>query len=113
MSRAVGDLAEERAAKFLARNGFKILERNYCCKGGEIDLVCDDGGTLVFVEVRARKSSRYGTPASTVRRRKQQHLVHAAEHYLATRKIDERACRFDVIAIEGDRLQHFRDAFTA
>jgi putative endonuclease len=113
VSRAVGDQAERRAAAFLERHGFRILERNYVCKGGEIDLVCDDAGTLVFVEVRARASDRYGGAAATVRHDKQRHVVHAARHYLVARKVGDVACRFDVVAIEGDHVEHYKDAFDA
>jgi putative endonuclease len=113
VSRAAGDLAERQAATFLERKGFRILERNYACRGGEIDLVCDDGGTLVFVEVRARASARFGGAAATVRSAKKAHITHAAEHYLIARKVGERACRFDVVAIEGERIEHYQDAFDA
>ena len=113
MSRAAGDLAERQAATFLERKGFRILERNYACRGGEIDLVCDDGGTLVFVEVRARSSARLGGAAATVRSVKQSRISHAAQHYLVARKVGERACRFDVVAIEGERIDHYENAFEA
>ncbi|MFI5288881.1 MAG: YraN family protein [Polyangia bacterium] len=112
MSRAVGDAFEKLAADYLSQHGFRVLSANYTCKGGEIDLVCDDHGTLVFVEVRARARGRYGTPAETISALKRKRLVHAARHYLATQHgDDEPACRFDVVAIEGSTLTHLRDAF--
>src|SRR5258706_13975095 len=112
MSRAAGATAERLAADYLEQHlGFRLLETNYTCKGGEIDLVCDDAGTLVFVEVRARRDARHGTPEETVGGKKQRRLIHAARHYLMKRKIDDRACRFDVVAIEGTTVRHFPDPF--
>ncbi|HZS38211.1 MAG TPA: YraN family protein [Polyangia bacterium] len=112
MSRAAGAEAERRAEQFLTRLGFRILDRNFTCKGGELDLVCDDDGTLVFVEVRARKHGDFGTPEETISATKRRRLVLAARHYLV-KLGEERACRFDVVAIEGDEVRHLRDAFRA
>ena len=112
MSRAAGLDAERRAAAYLERLGFRLLETNYTCKGGELDLVCDDAGTLVFVEVRARTSADHGTPEETIGATKRRRIVLAARHYLL--KLDrEPPCRFDVVAIEGETLRHLRDAFDA
>ena len=111
MSRAAGAQAERRAEELLTRLGFQVLERNYTCKGGELDLVCDDDGTLVFVEVRARRSGDFGAPEETISATKRRRLIHAARHYLMVRTHEERACRFDVVAIEGDDVRHLRDAF--
>jgi putative endonuclease len=110
MSRAAGAEAERRAAEYLAERGFRILDRNFTCKGGELDLVCDDGGTLVFVEVRARKDGDHGAPEETIGATKRRRLVLAARHYLAKLGA-EPACRFDVVAIEGETVRHLRDAF--
>ena len=113
MSRAAGADAERRAAEFLTRRKIKVLETNYTCRGGELDLVCDDAGTLVFVEVRARRGRRYGAPEETVGAIKRARLIVAAQHYLVTRGIEERACRFDVVAIEGDEITYYKNAFEA
>ena len=115
MSRAVGGRYERLAAEHLTRIGFRVLARNYTCRGGELDLVCDDGGTLVFVEVRARASASHGAPEETVGALKQRRLVLAAQHYLAKHDLEEAACRFDVVAItvEDGRVEHVRDAFDA
>ena len=113
MSRALGAQAEARAAQLLQRKGYRIVARNWCCRGGELDLVCDDRGTLVFVEVRARASADHGTPFETVGDVKRRRLVHAARMYLATRVEGEVACRFDVVAIMGDAVEHLEDAFSA
>ncbi len=111
MSRAVGASFERLAADFLSHQGLRVLESNYTCKGGEIDLVCDDHGTLVFVEVRARRGNRHGAPEETVGTVKQRRLIHAARHYLMVRKIVDRPCRFDVVAVEGETIRHYPDAF--
>jgi putative endonuclease len=117
MSRAAGADAERLAAAYLERRGLTILETNWTCKGGELDLVCDDGGTLVFVEVRARRDDRHGSALETVGALKRRRLVHAARNYLMRRRIGERACRFDVIAIEGGgpspTVTHIENAFDA
>jgi putative endonuclease len=112
VSRALGAEAEARAAEFLQRKGHRIVARNWCCRGGEIDLVCDDKGTLVFVEVRARASARHGAPVETVGDIKRRRLVRAAAQYLAARGDANVACRFDVVAITGDVIEHFEDAFS-
>jgi putative endonuclease len=111
VSRAAGAVAEQVAAEYLQRAGFSILEQNFTIKGGEIDLVCDDAGTLVFVEVRARSRHDYGTPEETISATKRRRIILAARHYLVQRNIEDRACRFDVIAIEGDDIRHLVDAF--
>src|SRR5690606_24818947 len=80
---ASGTLAEEQAAQHLARHGLKILARNYRCRGGEIDLVCRDGATLVFVEVRLRTHRGYGGAAASITPAKQRRITLAANHYLA------------------------------
>jgi putative endonuclease len=113
MSREAGYSAEQLAADFLSQRGFRVLERNFTVKGGEIDLVCDDAGTLVFVEVRARRGDDFGAPEETISKTKRRRIVLAARHYLVLRQIEERACRFDVIAIEGDQITHIADAFSA
>jgi putative endonuclease len=112
VSRALGAQAEARAAQFLQRKGYRILARNWCCRGGEIDLVCDDGGTIVFVEVRARQDSRHGSPGETVGGVKRARLVRAAQLWLLQAKRGDVPCRFDVLALEGDKIEHIEDAFT-
>lgn len=111
MSRALGAEAEARAAELLQRKGYRVVDRNWTCRGGEIDLVCDDGGTLVFVEVRARKDDRHGTPLETVVDLKRRRLIRAAELYLTAKQLHDRACRFDVVAIAGATVEHVEDAF--
>ena len=110
-SGACGSDKERLAAAYLDRQGLSLVARNYRCRGGEIDLVLRDGRNLVFVEVRYRRSSRFGSPAETVTASKQRRLITAASHFLQ-RHPTELACRFDVLAITGnDRIQWIRDAF--
>lgn len=108
----VGERMERLAGDFLARQGLRIVARNHRCRFGEIDLVVTDGASLVFVEVRYRESSRFGTPAETVDAGKQRRLAAAAAHYLQ-RHPSVLPCRFDVVAINGqDQIRWVRDAFT-
>jgi putative endonuclease len=113
VSRALGAQAEARAAQFLQRKGYRILDRNWCCRGGELDLVCDDAGTIVFVEVRARRDGRHGTPGETVGALKRRRVVRAAGLWLLQAKRGDVPCRFDVLALEGDSVEHFEDAFSS
>lgn len=94
-----GREAEQLAENYLAKNGLRLVERNYRCRGGEIDLVMDDKTTLIFIEVRYRKHQSFGGAAASVDWRKQQRLIHAAQHYLQCRQLTNRPCRFDVIAV--------------
>lgn len=96
-----GAAAEALAANFLAARRVSIVARNWRCRMGEIDLICQDGDTLVFVEVRSRASGRFGSAADSITARKQARLVAAAQHYLATLKRVP-PCRFDAILIDGD-----------
>lgn len=110
--RQTGTAYEEKAARYLEEKGFKILERNYRCRQGEIDLIARDGAYLVFVEVKYRRSSRLGCPAEAVDGRKQQRIRRAAFHYCYERRIPEdHPCRFDVISITGEETEHIIHAF--
>lgn len=116
-SKAIGDAAEARALAFLQQQGLTLVERNYRvargprARGGEIDLILRDrDGTLVFAEVRARASAARGGAGATVGQAKQRSLVLAAQHYLL-RFASLPRCRFDVVAIDGERLEWLRAAF--
>ncbi|HXF08660.1 MAG TPA: YraN family protein [Candidatus Acidoferrales bacterium] len=96
------DPAEDHALAHLERQGLILVARNYACRGGEIDLIMRDGATLVFVEVRHRTRSEFGTPEETVGANKQHRLVLAARHYLARNPAFARSpMRFDVVALSG------------
>jgi len=105
---------EALAREHLERHGLRLVEQNYRCPGGEIDLVMRDGEELVFVEVRFRRSVRYGCAAESVDQRKQGRLREAALSFLQ-RQRSNAPCRFDVVAIHsgGDApaLEWIRDAF--
>lgn len=99
----MGLLGEAAAAEELVRMGYRLLERNYRCRGGEADLVAEvptpDGRTLVFVEVKTRSTLRGGLPAEAVGWMKQRRLARAAGHYLAEREVEDRPIRFDVVEV--------------
>jgi putative endonuclease len=96
----LGFLGENLAVSELTRRGYAILDRRYRTRRGEIDIVADDGGTIVFVEVKARGTGDFGGGAEAVTPFKQRRLVSMAIDYLARRGLTERPCRFDVIAID-------------
>jgi putative endonuclease len=95
-----GEPAERLAAAHLEGHGLRILERNYRCRFGEIDIVAAAGSTLVFVEVRERASEAYGGAAGSITAAKRRRIVAAARHYLARHR-PAGACRFDVVLIRG------------
>ena len=114
-----GDAAEARALAHLQQQGLRLVERNYRvargpnARGGEIDLVCRaPDGTLVFVEVRARAQALHGGAAASVGATKQRSLVLAARHYLR-RFATPPPCRFDVVVLDGGRIEWLRGAFDA
>lgn len=104
-----GAAAEELAARYLAARRLRIVARNFRVRGGEIDLICQEGATLVFVEVRLRSRADYGGAAASIDAAKQARLVLAARHWLA--RYGERPCRFDCMLLEGTRIEWLRDAF--
>jgi putative endonuclease len=106
---ARGKEAEQRAVDYLCGCGYRIVERNFRCKLGELDIVALDGDTLVFVEVRSRQSARFGTALESVSPAKQRQVARVAQVYLT--KHGPRLCRFDVIGITGADLTHVPDAF--
>jgi len=107
-----GALAEDAAAAFLASQGLQLLERNYHCRFGEIDLILRDGRTVVFVEVRYRGSKAFGGAGESITSAKREKLLRAARHYLA-RNESYPACRFDAVLLSGDNpdVEWIRDAF--
>lgn len=104
-----GDAAEERALNYLQQHGLTLVARNFRCKGGEIDLILQDRGDLVFVEVRQRASRTYGGAAASVTARKQARLIVAAQTFLQ-RYRTQPGCRFDVVAIDADQIDWLRNA---
>ena len=104
--------AEAMAAAFLEQRGLTILERNYRCRLGEIDLVARDGATTVFVEVRRRASPAFGGAAASITTAKKRKLTRTARHYMS-RLAALPQCRFDTILIQGEppRIEWIRNAF--
>jgi putative endonuclease len=107
-----GFAAEELAAHYLEGRGLAIVERNYRCRGGEIDLIARDGDALVFVEVRLRRSDFFGGARASVDAQKQRRILLAARHYLAGRP--SQSCRCDVVVLDRldpSSIEWIRDAF--
>ena len=118
-TKAVGDAAEARALAHLQACGLALVRRNYRvargprARGGEVDLILRErDGTLVFVEVRARRAASHGGAAASVGLFKQRSLVFAASHFLLGFPAPP-PCRFDVVAIDGERIEWLRGAFDA
>jgi putative endonuclease len=107
----VGATGEDRAVAHLVRNGMRIVERNYRCRLGELDIVARDGDVLVFVEVRSRRNDEFGSALEAVHWQKRRKVARIAMVYLAARKPRFSCARFDVIAITGDELVHIKDAW--
>lgn len=110
-TQATGAAGEDAAARYLTRHGLRVVERNFRVRGGEIDLICRDGTTVVFVEVRARRRSDYGGAAASITAAKQAKVVMAARHWLV--RHGEFPCRFDCVLLDGDNIEWLRDAFSA
>lgn len=115
---STGELLEEVAAKFLTAHKVRILERNFRCKLGEIDIIAQDNQCLIFAEVRFRKSNAYGSAAESVTLSKQQKIIRTAQFYLQNRDWAQKvSCRFDVIAISqsviSPHIEWIKDAFDA
>ncbi|HWP31321.1 MAG TPA: YraN family protein [Fimbriimonadales bacterium] len=109
--RKLGREAESIAADYLVRHGYTIVTRNYHARSAEIDLVCMDGDTLVFVEVRSLSKVTIVSPEETVNPNKQRKLTEAASHYLSEVVGKEIPVRFDVVTIVGRSVRHYKDAF--
>ena len=106
-----GKKAEDVACRFLEKNGLNLIERNYQCRFGEIDIIMQDSDTIVFIEVRYRQSMTYGGAEASVDRNKQQKLVFTANHYIQKHSLSQ-AMRFDVVAIYPGESPHWiTDAF--
>lgn len=105
----IGQAGEDAALACLQQRGLTLVERNFRCKGGEIDLIMQDGDALVFVEVRKRADRLHGGAAASITPAKQKRLIVAAQHYLQRYRMPP-ACRFDVVAIDGDKTEWLKNA---
>jgi putative endonuclease len=112
---SLGRMGEDVAAKILKEAGYRIIERNYRCRGGEVDIVALDGKTVVFVEVKTRSSEEYGPPQLAVDGRKQRQLTRAAMTYLKEKRLLTWSARFDVVGIvvrgNSHDVEHIKNAF--
>ena len=111
----LGREGEEIAEKFLKKKGYKLIERNYRCKSGEVDLIVLDHKVIVFVEVKTRSDHSFGSPFEAVEARKQSKMIAAARVFLHERSLHQRDARFDVIGISwpGGKpiIEHVENAF--
>jgi len=107
----LGRRGEVKVKKFLKKKGYKILECNYKTKFGEIDIIALDKETIVFVEVKTRSSDAFGTPSEAVTFIKQKKYKKVAEEYLQKNASIESACRFDVVEVLDEEINHIKNAF--
>ncbi len=110
----LGEIGEGLASKFLKGHGYKIIKRNYKTAIGEIDIIAEDGGTLVFIEVKTRENTAYGQPFEAVNRHKRRKIANVALLYLKGLK-EIPPCRFDVVSVcvtaGRQELKLIKDAF--
>ncbi len=111
-TRIIGTQGEKLAVKYLKKHKYKILDTNYSCNLGEVDIVAQVEHYTVFVEVKTRNTDNYGTPREGVTANKQQHIIRTANMYIATHKVARCQPRFDIVEIYGDgSVSHIIDAF--
>lgn len=110
--RKLGEKAEQVVKAYLTSHGFEILEMNYRCRQGEIDIIAREGTYYVFIEVKYRKTTEYGEPGEAVGFAKQKRICKAAQYYLYCYGLPESTpVRFDVAGILGNKITYYRDAF--
>ena len=117
---SIGALGEEAAVKALVKRGYKIIERNYRSKMGEIDIIARDGDYTCFIEVRLRKNNKFGSPADTIDEKKRHRIINTAKLYAVSKKKYDTPMRFDAVVINADAdkdklknadIQIIKDAF--
>lgn len=110
-NRKIGSQYEVLAKKYLIQNHYAILEMNYRCKSGEIDIIARDDEYIIFIEVKYRSSAKFGYPRESVNYYKQKRIIAAAKYYLFSHKYYDRNCRFDVLEILYDQITYIKNAF--
>lgn len=95
----LGKQGEDYTSKYLIDKGYEIIERNFSCKQGEIDIIAKDKDEYVFIEVKTRQSFKYGMPSEAVDENKQKHIIKATEYYIYSHKLENEYIRIDVIEI--------------
>ncbi|SFK30899.1 YraN family protein [Methylophaga sulfidovorans] len=98
-AREKGQQIEKQVSSYLQKHGMRLIQQNYHCRGGEIDLIMKEKDTLVFVEVRFRKNARFGSALESVNSQKQTKIIHTAQHYIQTTSPPYEHYRFDVVAV--------------
>lgn len=110
--RKLGARGEQAVKEYLLQHGFEVLEMNYRCRQGEIDIIAWDGSYYVFIEVKYRNTTKYGMPQEAVGIRKQKRICKAAQYYLYSHNLNEfTPVRFDVAAVLGDNITYLKNAF--
>ena len=111
----LGQKGEEIALRFLKKKGYRIIEQNYVCKMGEMDIIAKEKDTFAFIEVKTRTSTTFGPPQSAVNASKQRQLSKVALNFLKEKNLEDVRARFDVVAIllrpKGEEIELIRDAF--
>jgi putative endonuclease len=111
----LGKKGEEVALRFLKKKGYRIIEKNYVCKLGEMDIIAKEKDTLAFIEVKTRTTTEFGPPQLAVNSSKQRQLSKVALNYLKEKKLEDAKARFDVVAIlleeKGEKIELIKDAF--
>ncbi|HYE80550.1 MAG TPA: YraN family protein [Clostridia bacterium] len=115
-NKVFGAFGEEIASAYLTERGYRLLDRNFSCKAGEIDIIAVHGDSIIFIEVKTRSSEKYGQPSEAVSTVKQRRMVRTALYYLQKKRLLDYMCRFDVIEIMVDvennhRINLIEDAF--
>ncbi len=111
----LGKYCEDEAVRFLKKRGYKILERNYRSRFGEIDVIAKDGNSLVFVEIKSRASPLFGPPQLRVTKKKRENIIKTALSYLKINSMIDAECRIDVVSVsldkQNNKIELIRDAF--
>ncbi len=111
----LGKYCEKRAVRFLKKNGYKILERNYRSRFGEIDAIAKEGNSLVFVEIKSRSSPLFGPPYLRITKKKKEHIIKSALSYLKRYGLVDTECRIDIVSIsldnESQPIELMKNAF--
>jgi len=114
-NKELGKKGEEKALRFLKKRGYRIVEKNYVCKMGEMDIIAREKDTLVFIEVKTRSSTEFGPPQLAVNSAKQRQLSKVALNYLKEKHLEDVKARFDVVAIlleqKREEIELIKDAF--
>lgn len=111
-TRKIGGKYENKAADYLESKGMTIIIRNFCCRAGEIDIIADDAGTVVFVEVKYRKKGDYGHPGEAITAKKQLRIYRAASFYILRNGMSfDRPYRFDAVLMTDNEIIHIKNAF--